>query len=354
MSAKKKIVIGKVPGYNGNIDPKNLYAKRLTEEFTRIRLYPTGYQINFGSMGNDNGTGIYTLGGNINKEVLSSVFRSTEEGKVKNVTTKLQTYQALTAWKDLIKGQQVLSDLVSLLDQDIDMLEILCTNDSTLTETFSNNFGKSKIETLMETGVGKVLGNVSNLVTGAKQAVTGLDSGAGLKMMGAMNTKSNLLNLLLNKTFNMQTALPQEWISSDYNNQIQIMIKLVSPTGDQASINEYILKPLIYLTLATAPITTTGIFYGYPPLWRIEADGLMGMKVGGISNMTITRGGTETQFNKDKKPLNVDVRMTIVPIIPGFASPLGDHDLYNGTSENPKMIIQSFQDIKNSIIKVGK
>ncbi len=354
MSKMSNIVIGKVPGYNKEIDTTDkMFAKRLTQEFTKIRLTPIGYQINFGSSEKkltNASSGIYHISQGLSGNILSNVVKSTEDGKdvITKSNTEFSTASALEAWQQLIAGAKVQSKLNQLLKNECSIIDILCTNDSTLTETFSNNFGKTNIETLAEGVIGKTLGIWKNKINGLKTAVTGLDSGMGLALLKKTGG-DDILSLLMNKSFDMQTSLPQEWKSSDYSNQIQIMIKLVSPTGDEASINEYILKPLTYLIMMTAPITTTGVFYGYPPLWKVEASGLMDMKVAGISNMTITRGGTETQFNMNKQPLNVDIRMTITPLIPGFASPIGkDHGLYSGTLDNPNMIVQSYNDITDS------
>jgi hypothetical protein len=113
--------------------------------------------------------------------------------------------------------------------------------------------------------------------------------------------------------------MPKVWKNSDYNSSMNIMVKLISPSGDTESIRKYIKEPLEILMRAGAPVTFDGVMAGYPMIWEVRAHGLAHFKLGAISALTITRGGNDTVFNKYDEPLNIDVRVMITPVNDGFA-----------------------------------
>ena len=315
----EKAIIGKVPGYNHKIDSSRIYEKKLLDNLTRVRLSPVGYKLNTDIFSSpiSNDKDVYKIGENV--------------GVMGNDSG---TFAALKVWKQIqsIQNGQIQRDLKNeetnfTLDV-VKTLEILSTNDSTLTENFSSSYGENSVEALTKGLANLSIGGVKvSDVSNLSKSVT---SQEGLRILSKTD-KKGLTELLAGNALKIQSALPKQWQSSDYNNQLQLMIKLVSPSGDQKSIGEYIIKPLTYLIMAAAPITNNGVFYGYPPLWKVEADGLMNMKIAGISNLSITRGGIDTQFNIHKQPLNIDVRLTLVPIVNGFASAYSENAVTKST-----------------------
>lgn len=321
----KRLVIGKIPGYNVNIQKPSQsqdlkYDNRLLNNLTSVSLKPTGYSLNWTVDKTTKDNPLYKIGGHDLGGILSGI---------------VSTGSALENWKRLVHSQILSFEFLqeSTDTKNINELFILCTNDSTMSEVFSNSFEMSTTE--------KIANQISEIniaqISQKFRKITTIDSNLGLSLLGGTTEASagvaaaaagigfngvnaSMLNTLAGKALGIQTALPEEWISSDYNNTLQLMIKLVSPSGDNASIQNYILKPLLFLILATAPLTVDGINFGYPMLWEVKADGLMDIQVAGISALTITRGGAETQFNKDNQPLNIDVRLTISPLVKGFAS----------------------------------
>lgn len=351
------LVIGKIPGYNDNINSKDNkldYTNRLKNNLTMITLRPTGYTINFAGItgvsdsvtdvaklkkaidqvGSENG-----IASNFNPHTnLSELYRigpdvqlgydgiSQKKDKKGTITTR----SAVQNWMQLVRTNTKKGlNNTNGVGLEINELRILATNDSTMTEVFGNQFNKSTAEIIID---GIANNKFAQTAQKIKKGVT-IDSTYGMNLLqvGTNDTlKDNqILSLLAGKVLGVQTAIPKEWFSSDYNNTLQVMVKLVSPSGDDAYINEYILKPLLFLMMAVSPITYDGINFGYPPLWEVEADGLMDIKLAGISAMTITRGGNDTQFNRYNQPLNVDVRLTIEPLINGFATSMLS-DEYDG------------------------
>ena len=74
--------------------------------------------------------------------------------------------------------------------------------------------------------------------------------------------------------------------------------------------------------MACSPITFDGVSFGYPPIWKVETEGLGTSNLSAITAMTISRGGQDTMFNRYNQPTNVDVRLTVEPLVQGFATPL--------------------------------
>jgi hypothetical protein len=143
-------------------------------------------------------------------------------------------------------------------------------------------------------------------------------SDAGISML-AIQGKFGLLGALSGLVQGVKIELPKVWSNTDYSSTLNLNIKLVSPSGDPDSIQQYIKDPLEILLRAAAPVTFDGLTYGYPMIWNVNAYGIMHIKYGIINAINITRGGVETIYNKYDEPLNVDVRLVIVPINDGFA-----------------------------------
>jgi hypothetical protein len=340
-------VIGKVPGYNTQINKKERginYEERLKNNLTTINLRPTGYLVDFGQIsatllkslglknttGSDTTNGLYEMGG---LTPLQSV------PLVDGTSTKT----AVRLWHELLWHNDMSNssdkNLPADLTSNIDELRILATNDSTMSEVFGNTFEMSSAEKLTNSISGLP---ISQKVQQIKKGAS-LDSTYGLKLLSENNGDNALLNLGAGKALGIQTALPKEWTRSEYTNSLQLMIKLVSPSGHPDAIKKYILEPLKMLILATAPISYDGLNFGYPTLWEVEAEGLMSIPLAGISAMTITRGGNETQFNQYNQPLNVDVRLTIEPLINGFVASMDKTKTENFIAPNIKHLDRSFK-----------
>ena len=350
------IYIGKIPAYNSRInDPTIQYEKRLLNNLTVTKFEPIAYRINldlstakddlqaagtealkiFGEDGevknNPNTTqkkaaqkyGLYTLG-----KTLSD--KSPIEG------LKVSVSDALKTWQDMQKTFG--GNPVSYNDKVVDSFSIIATTDSTINENITNDYGENminkipsmlggKIESLFQTSL-----KVSSLIKGNVAAV---DSQKMLDLLEVKNdlADNQLLQILSAQALGIQTSLPKMWIRSDYNNTSSFTIKLISPSGHVDDVAKYILRPLRILTLACSPVTFDGVSFGYPPIWKVETEGLGTSNLSAITAMTISRGGQDTMFNRYNQPTNVDVRLTVEPLVQGFATPLmPDLNFYTDTS----------------------
>ena len=364
-------VIGKIPAYNSNISNIKLgngneqgikYEKRLLNNLTDITFKPTGYQISLTSFDklidtvggiatgavnvvtnannaiNGKNTGIHSAA-----SIVDTMYRTGSDIGVTGLTADLM-WAATTKANNLPNTQSI---------------KLICTNDSTVSEIISNNFESNYINTLATNAISKLgIDKVQKFTNITRH----LDSQVGLAYMnslqsgtegGKMDQQASLF--ALGKVLNFQSALPRTWVSSDYTNTMQVLIKLVSPTGDPQDIQNYINTPLKTLFAMSSPITLDGINFGFPPIWEITASGLNGMKLGAIESMTVTRGGTDTQFNRFNQPLNVDIRMTIAPLALGFATSANERISMSGDqqaqNQYDSMLVNTPNSIQKSLLK---
>lgn len=349
-------IIGKIPGYNKNIQHTDIggiaYTNRLYNNLNVVKLRPVGYSISVDLItqnsitgeATDNAASLFGIGNTGGK--IAGYKVGDQLSSVANDLNLTSTKGALDVWQRTLAAQQGIDADIGI---DINELVILCTNDSTMTEVFSNSYDISSIEKLTNKVSEWKISKVASTVKNAFQAV---DSSMGESILGKTDFDGGAFDALVGKALGIQTALPEEWVRSEYNNTLQLMIKLVSPSGDEASIKEYVLKPLLYLILAASPVSHNGITFGYPMLWEVKADGLMDISIAGISALTITRGGAETQFNKDNQPLNIDVRISLSPLVKGYITAIGEtvdtasakgKEIYDGTiAASPGQLVKSF------------
>ena len=349
------MVIGKIPGYNSAINGNSNinYENRLLNNLTITNFTPVGYSVDFGSVGS-----IYRIGEDLkpsNSLNNSGILNESSFLSSLNVSA-ISTYSALSQWKEMQAGVGLDGSNI------IDSFKIVATNDSTIMETLSNQYRDNYLEDLAS----KFTNNsfFSAVSTGYTKAMPSLDSSAALGILSTLNKfNSDLLpsgmvqqtaSLLFGKMIGIQSSFPKIWDRSNYNNTSSLTIKLVSPSGNPKDVMKYVIEPLRYLILAASPVTFDGITYGFPPLWRVEAKGMISMKLAGISALSISRGGPDTVFNKDNQPTNIDVRMVVEPVVSGFATPMSTtiNDEVNSNGYT-KMIVQNPKSIINPMANEG-
>jgi len=371
-----KIIIGKVPGYNANINKNTTnmdYTERLKNNLTKITMTPTGYKLNYKnqSFSEDlfgrltsadlkklsvlNPSTLYKFGPTQKLDTLAKIgYDNVSSSAITGDGSKVTTFTALTIWEDLVKTSLFATGDTSPV---ADTIEILATNESTMNEVLSNKFDTNTNEKLLNSLTNNKAIDILKIATKSTRTMS---SAAGIELLTNVNGSNQLMSILQGKALGIQSSLPKEWESSDYNNTLQLTIKLISPSGHPTMIDKYIKKPLLYLMLSASPITYDGVTYGFPTLWEIAAEGRMNIKIGAVTAMVITRGGNETQFNHLNQPLNIDVRLTIEPLINGFAS-LGGYQDYNDVNfkfkdmlvNNPGGVVDSFVNKSNyKIIKL--
>lgn len=307
----KMAIIGRLPGYNTNIDKNGQFASQLLKGLTFIDMIPTTYNIGDSAKGADDIIGTLMSKG--------TLFQHKTGDPI--ITGNFQTIL-----KNMAEGLGMDAGFA-----DVESLRIIGANDSTYTESFSNNFdGKENSVSGMMSGVqNSKLGALGKKVVGGiksmsyERAVDTLTSATSSSLIGEMFTGSMT---------GINFSVPSPWTSSSYTTSLNMFIKLVSPSGGEACIQKNIIAPLLYLLGASAPITMRGFAYGYPMLWDVHAHGIARYKVAAITSMTISRGSFETTFNNNYQPTIIDVRLNISSLVNDFALPFASSKLYNDTT----------------------
>lgn len=335
----EEIYIGKIPGYNSNINPGTPdYEKNLLKGITTVSMKPTAYVVNLNPFDQtkDGGANAFTQGSPL-FQIGSSV--NSAGGA---------TADALEHWKNITKANNGL-----LGGTDADFLRILATADSTISESIENRFEENFYAKLLNGSTSnKTIDSIRSGINAFKKGVTGLNSMAGAKILETINTGSSVADLLAASISGIKVELPKTWEDTAYSSSMSLMVKLISPSGHPEDIKNFVEIPLHYLLLASAPVTYNGLTYGFPPLWEIHATGLMYLKLGVISNIVITRGGNDTSFNKHNQPLSIDVRLTLTPLNNSFATPMYPHlqDRY-GTLMTTEWDVKRSLDVSDPVFR---
>ncbi len=318
-------IIGKIPGYNSNIDAGGEFEKELKKGITYVDLYPTAFTDTL-DLARGSGSETDFFGTQLDKMFTSA-------GLVKTIPPGQYNDQITNAKSgdpsyELFKGVLTRMQKGFGLDEsfkDAESIRIIAANDSTFTETFTNAFdGENVITSGFNYAKGKIGGN--SLMAGITKGVKSFDSMAMQNLVGAAYAGINnatgwatLGDLLSGAALGMNIAAPQIWSASQYNSTLTLFVKLVSPTGQPWCIRKNILEPLLYLLAASSPITAYGVVYGYPLMWQVNAQGITNFRIGAIAALSIIRGSFETTFTKALQPTVVDVRLTIIPLLSDFA-----------------------------------
>lgn len=349
------MVIGKIPGYNSAINGNSNinYQNRLLNNLTVTNFSPIGYSIDF--FGSDS---VYKIGKDLKATNSTMVEQNFSKFGPSFLTENLKlgsigTYSALNQWMEMQSGIGIKND------NRIESFKIVSTNDSTIMETLSNQY----IDNYAETLASKITNNnmLSGLATGFTKIMPSIDSGVALNILSKASTigRDNFgdygqaASMLFGKMIGIQSAFPKIWDRSNYNNTSSLTVKLVSPSGNPEDIERYVIDPLRFLILAASPVTFDGITYGFPPLWKVEAKGMITMNLAGISALSISRGGPDTIFNYKNMPTNIDVRLVVEPVVSGFATPMIPNldDDPNSETGSTKMIVQHPKSILNTMGK---
>ena len=299
---EKTAIIGRLPGYNNNIDSGRQFESQLLKGLTFIDLIPTSYKTA------KSVAELFSYSG------IKSLFGATGTP----FTHMSGEKEPSDMFKSILKNMETGLNLDSSFSE-IDMIRIVGANDSTFTENVASAWsGVNSMDSLgaaakSATNKGDWMGKISNAVKSVnhqdamKLFTDAKAGGATIEQIGK--------GAALGVTF----ARPSTWENSQYTSTLTMFIKLVSPSGHEECIKRNILAPVMYLLAASSPVTVHGFTYGFPMLWDVHAHGITRFKIGSIAAMTISRGSFETTFNTKFQPTVVDVRLTIVPLMQDFA-----------------------------------
>jgi len=350
-------IIGKLPGYNDNIDSDHKFVDNLKKGITYIDLYPSSY-VAAGKLNQvvQNSTGVFDAMKNFGSAA-ANLFKSPGLFELDP--------SSVSAKND--PSGQMFTGMLKRMQDDFELshdfagkkaLRIIAANDSTFTEVFTNSFdatnpiveGYNKLKGMAQ---GSPLGMLAK--GGKAYSHTSM-----MQLIGnanvAINNKSGLsglTELFVGAAFGLNIASPVQWSGSSYNSTLTMFIKLISPTGQPKCIQRNILEPLLYLVAAATPITTYGVVYGYPLLWQVHAHGITNFRLGGIAAMSVTRGSFETTFTKSLQPTVIDVRLTIIPLLTDFATQTLNEGIGSIYKQPQYLGVQNPADIRRGTMNKG-
>jgi hypothetical protein len=131
--------------------------------------------------------------------------------------------------------------------------------------------------------------------------------------------------------------LPKKWEDSDSSfPSITYNIQLISPYGNALSQLQNMYIPLAMLLAGTLPLATGKASYTSPFLCRLYNKGVQKINMGMITSLSITRGTSNLGFNKQKRPLAIDVSFTVTDFSSLIAAPVNSSvfDVFNVSLED--------------------
>lgn len=178
--------------------------------------------------------------------------------------------------------------------------------------------------------VGDILGKIGTAVT---DVATGLLSGVTFGISDALKGLAGGGFIDIPKHYQSSNArLP----SATYT------MELISPYGNAISRLQNIYIPLAMIMAGGMPLSTGKQSYSSPFLVQLFDQGRCQIQLGMITEITITRGTSNLAFNRQGKPLAMEVRFTIEDLSSIMHMPISTGSLFGaikdtvGTAVNPK------------------
>ena len=223
----------------------------------------------------------------------------------------------------------------SLKESDYNQLDVAYLNETSMTETWSAEYGNSRFEDMGNMG-GSMMGE-ARYITGAKTgkeallemgntsrglpgiggiAEWGLDTAAG--MFGASEkvlSNWGMAGLLSGS----RVDFPQIWKNASYNTGYSITVRLYNPNPvSQQDYETFILKPLAKILAFIIPITddpppgstAAPITYNAPVLCNVKCSGLWQIRAGFVSSIEVIKGGEANDISWIQRPNMIDVRIS--------------------------------------------
>jgi hypothetical protein len=228
---------------------------------------------------------------------------------MKSLNSASETCNELPVVVDFVKGiveYNLKLAAIRLCDKPVSGLRIWANNETQNTDGIQNNYKENKI-----------VEEFNNIVDTLGKANEWTRS---IGMISDPTQPTPPAPLAAALTDARHLSLPRIWQSTDYNPQLSLTVKLISPYGSEQSFIKNIAKPLLYLTALTAPSTYDGVTYGQPANVYVRAYGITFMPLAIADNFEVTRGGTSARVNWNKQPLEVSVSMSFKSAMPGFAA----------------------------------
>jgi len=312
-SFKDLFSIGRPCLFNPIIDKYKRFGNYLRSKMSIIDLVPVDYRVDFQRMA----------------KIVTA--KSTDSNSTKEIKEFGNPFSI--AYDQKIKTYQKICEYHGLNSKYIG-LRLFTTDDTTANDTIQVNYKDSIFKKYADSLSSKgqtfrdvsnsVLGSTSKefmdnvqsaLISGSNDMSSELNLDQGIKdLIGNVVSASSDILLKGNKM-----TFPKIWQDTTYTGNMSVNVRLISPYGHPKAIKEFILKPLSYIILLSAPQTVNGITYGGNIPITIKAYGLNYTIIGSIQSITFRRGGSEISFNLYKQPLTLDLSIEFQTLFDAFA-----------------------------------
>lgn len=254
----------------------------------------------------------------------------------------LNVYKLTNSWgeySDILKSHGYEAD------QEAKKLKLAVVADSFPTDTFSNEYSESFLDSIANTAsagmsaVAQMLGQ-RNLTGVADEAVKALENsgipGAGMVaggLKGASGMGDKMINYgkantgkfgqmigkagsILNNTMaGARIDFPMVWGNSNFNPSYTFTVRLYNPNpGNLEYTKKYITGPLAAIMLLGLPISDAAGTYNWPFFSKISVPGLWNLNAGVITNITVIKGGDQQQIAWNNRMGMCDVRIDVISL----------------------------------------
>jgi hypothetical protein len=310
-SGKSLLDVGNLLILRQEIDPSHRITNHIRSKLHIVDLIPAYYTIDFSKIGTEDGN-------------IVSLDYDKAMGDYTELCGRygLPGYPGVRLWltDDTTAAENITQEYAdNFISQSLNKLSSISNIYKSL--SVAKSAGGSAYSSFSQQAKSAVAGGISQI--GASTA-SGLGEG-GVEDTELVQQISSQLGNLAGSAVEMiltgkKMSLPKVWSSSSYQSSLSLNAKLVSPYGDPKAVQNYIVKPLVYLLLLAASKSSDGLTYGLSTPLRIKAYGLSDINLGAISSISIQRGNMNISYNQYRQPLIIDVRISIMPLIDGFAA----------------------------------
>jgi hypothetical protein len=199
-------------------------------------------------------------------------------------------------------------------------INIYCTNKTTISESASNEYGDSMLESVQSTLSDKMK-EVSFIFKGATGEPSADASGTGTAAAQEGNLDSMMGGLMKGAGATIageKLMLPKIWKNSSFDKSYSLNFVFQSIYGDIPSIFEHVFKPYLALLALALPRQTGLSSFKNPFLVRIESPGWFNIECGVIDNISITRAPDPDDWSKDGLCKKIEVTMSVRDIYPSL------------------------------------
>lgn len=211
-------------------------------------------------------------------------------------------------------------------------LDIAYIHETSISETFSQEYGSSMFEAMANTSsatlgelrqvtgtssgkealdaISKKVGDIGGLTGSAlEKAIKAVGSlvGVGESILNKFggNTGTNILT-------GSRIDFPAIWKGASYNTGHSILVRLYNPMPNSAdSYIKYIIFPLMQLLGFVVPLSDQDSFtYNAPCMCSVKCSGLWAIRAGFISSIEVIKGGEANEVNWRQRPNMIDLRLS--------------------------------------------